>query len=215
MDQRVTMLNRGQVGNFRSSGGSHRSRLRTFRTPSLSAVDAHKLLDGESGRHVDRRLDSKGPFARPASNKFTIHRSKDMPNRTRCLSNFAHVKLQARGPRRVTIRPQFRTLIAGSCGKRIVTKQLPPAPPNRVLLFALVTLHHNLLPRCYQDRTNQPHLPPPRGQPGLLLLVALGCLRLDSRNFVNRRSPVQSGSPAPYFFASVVHGETTYITERY
>ena len=94
MDQRVTMLNRDQLGNVRSSGGSHRSCLRTFRTPSLSAVDAHKLLDGESGRHVDRCLDSKCPFARPASNKFSIHRSKDMPNRTRYLSEFAHVKLQ-------------------------------------------------------------------------------------------------------------------------
>jgi hypothetical protein len=94
MDQRVTMLNRDQVGNFRSSGGSHRSRLGTFRTPSLSAADAHKLLDGESGQHVGRCLDSECPFARPASNKFSTHRPKDMPNRTRYLSEFAHVKLQ-------------------------------------------------------------------------------------------------------------------------
>lgn len=94
------MLNGDQVDNFRSSGGSHLSRLRTFRTPSLPAFDAHKLLDGESGRHVDRCLDSKCSFARPASNKFSIHRPKDMPNRTRYLSEFAHVKLQVRGPRR-------------------------------------------------------------------------------------------------------------------
>src|SRR5688572_22625453 len=87
---RVTRLNRDELGNFRSS----RSCLRTFRTPSLSTVDAHKLLDGESGRHVDRCLDSKSSFARSASNKFSIHRPKDMPNRTRYLSEFAHVKLQ-------------------------------------------------------------------------------------------------------------------------
>ncbi|TKS64352.1 MAG: hypothetical protein EWM73_00564 [Nitrospira sp.] len=56
-----------------------------------------------------------------------------------------------------------------------------------------------LLPRCYQDRTNHPHLPPCQEHPGLWFLVGLGCLRLGYLKFVNRRSSVQSGSPAPNF----------------
>ena len=60
-----------------------------------------------------------------------------------------------------------------------------------------------LLPRCYQDRTNHPHLGPSRLPPELWFLVRLGCLRLDLAQFVNRRSPVQSGSPAPYIFAEL------------
>src|SRR5688500_14952505 len=81
----------------RLSGGSHWSRLRTFSTPSLSAVDAHKLLDGESGRHLDRHLASKYPFAHPASNTFSIHRPKDTPNPARYLSKLAHAKLHKLG----------------------------------------------------------------------------------------------------------------------
>ena len=48
-----------------------------------------------------------------------------------------------------------------------------------------------LLPRCYQDRTTQPHLAPGWEHPALWFLVGLDCLRLDSRNFVNRRSRVR------------------------
>lgn len=47
---------------------------------------------------------------------------------------------------------------------------------------------HDLLPRCYQDRTNQPHLRPCQEHPGLWFPVGLGCLRLGYRKFVNRRS---------------------------
>ena len=39
----------------------------------------------------------------------------------------------------------------------------------------------------YQDRTTQPHLHPLLEYQVLLFPVGLGCLRLDSRNFVNRR----------------------------
>ena len=52
------------------------------------------------------------------------------------------------------------------------------------------TLH--LLPRCYQDRTNQRHQAPCRQHPLLWFLVALGCLRLDLLKFVNRRSFLSS-----------------------
>jgi hypothetical protein len=87
-----------------------------FRTPSLSAADAHKLLDGESGQHVDRCLDSKCPFARPALNKYSIHRSKVCRIEPLYLSKFAHVKLQIEGSsEEVAIRPQFGTPISGSC----------------------------------------------------------------------------------------------------
>ena len=61
--------------------------------------------------------------------------------------------------------------------------------------------HHGLLPRCYQDRTNWPPLAPCQGSPALLFLADLRYLRLDLGQFVNRRSPVQSGSPAPFFQA--------------
>jgi hypothetical protein len=54
------------------------------------------------------------------------------------------------------------------------------------LIGCLSCLH--LLPRCYQDRTNQPHLPPCQEHPGLWFLVGLGCLRLGYLKFVNRRS---------------------------
>src|SRR5215471_4313808 len=37
--------------------------------------------------------------------------------------------------------------------------------------------HYHVLPRCYQDRTNQPHLHPLREYPALWFLVGLGCLR--------------------------------------
>jgi len=82
---RVLGLNHDQRGNFRSSGGSHRSRLRTFRTPSLSAVYTHQLLDDEARRQVGRCLDSKSPFAIPAPIRFSIHAINDMTNRSRCL----------------------------------------------------------------------------------------------------------------------------------
>jgi hypothetical protein len=59
------------------------------------------------------------------------------------------------------------------------------------------SLPMNLLPRCYQDRTTQPHLDPCQDHPGLLFLVGLDCLRLDFGNFVNRRSLVRFQSPAP------------------
>ena len=49
--------------------------------------------------------------------------------------------------------------------------------------------HPDLLPRCYQDRTTQPHLEQCQQHPVVWLLVGLGCLRLDLLNFVNRRSP--------------------------
>jgi hypothetical protein len=54
--------------------------------------------------------------------------------------------------------------------------QEPGASRHRYLPTRLNYPH--LLPRCYQDRTNQPHLSPCREHPGLLLLlVGLGCLR--------------------------------------
>jgi len=55
----------------------------------------------------------------------------------------------------------------------------------------------DLLPHCYQDRANQPHLAPCQEHPLLWFFVGFGCLRLDSRNFVNRRSLVRFQSPAP------------------
>jgi hypothetical protein len=45
----------------RLSGGGHRSRLRTFRTPP--AVEAHVLLDNQSGEQIDGRFNSKSPLA--------------------------------------------------------------------------------------------------------------------------------------------------------
>jgi hypothetical protein len=63
-----------------------------------------------------------------------------------------------------------------------------PPPESRNHKSRPVFDRHILLPRCYQDRTNQPHLPPFQAHPGLWFLVGLGCLRLDSLNFVNRRS---------------------------
>ena len=62
---------------------------------------------------------------------------------------------------------------------------------RRSIIFCFHHLH--LLPRCYQDRTNQPPLPPQRGVADWWFLVGLGCLRSDSRNFLvcklaNRRS---------------------------
>ena len=69
--------------------------------------------------------------------------------------------------------------------------------PHRWWLFSSDFLTPNLLPRCYQDRTTQARLYPLRKYTALCFLVGLRCLRFDSRNFVNRRSPVQSGSPAP------------------
>jgi hypothetical protein len=62
-----------------------------------------------------------------------------------------------------------------------------------------------MLPRCYQDRTTQSHLPQCQEHPGLWFLVGLGCLRLGYREFVNRRSSIQSGSPAPLFQAFVAY----------
>src|SRR5690348_3244167 len=56
---------------------------------------------------------------------------------------------------------------------------------------------NRLLPPCYQDRTTQPHLAPCQERSALWFLVGLGCLRLDSWNFVNRRSLVRFQSPAP------------------
>ena len=64
-------------------------------------------------------------------------------------------------------------------------------------IFLSLILHAHLLPRCYQDRTTQPHLYPLRCQSGLLFLVGLGYLRLDFLKFVNRRSLVRFQSPAP------------------
>jgi hypothetical protein len=52
--------------------------------------------------------------------------------------------------------------------------------------------------RCYQDRTKESHLRPSRRSPALWFLVGLCCLRLDCRDFVNRRSVVRFHSPAPY-----------------
>src|SRR5215467_12195089 len=46
----------------------------------------------------------------------------------------------------------------------------------------------HLLPRCYQDRTNQPHVGPSLRCPELWFLVGLGRLRLVCLKFVNRRS---------------------------
>jgi hypothetical protein len=47
--------------------------------------------------------------------------------------------------------------------------------PTRFRLLIIVRLQHlPLLPRCYQDRTTQPHLDPCQETPGLLLLVGLG-----------------------------------------
>ena len=72
-----------------------------------------------------------------------------LPNRTRCLSKFTHVKLAARGPRREwrliwnnDIR-QFRNTYRHGAASASGIEQGP----------SLITLHHNLLPRCYQDRT--------------------------------------------------------------
>src|SRR5690242_7936182 len=53
--------NQGQRQQSRSSGGGHRSRLRTFRTPS--AVEAHLLLDDQSGEQIDGCLNSKSSLA--------------------------------------------------------------------------------------------------------------------------------------------------------
>jgi hypothetical protein len=61
---------------------------------------------------------------------------------------------------------------------------------HKGLVIKLLTDYSNIPTgtRCYQDRTTQPHLGPCLHYPGFLFLVALGCLRLDFRNFVNRRS---------------------------
>ena len=59
----------------RSSGGGHRSRLRTFGTPP--AVEAHVLLDDQSGEQIDDCLNSKSPLALSASRDvFVIHNFK-------------------------------------------------------------------------------------------------------------------------------------------
>src|SRR5262249_31613525 len=60
------------------------------------------------------------------------------------------------------------------------------------LTLVHLSLSFLLLPCCYQDRTNQPHLPPCREYPGLLLFVGLDCLRCVCLKFVNRRSSVQA-----------------------
>jgi len=54
-----------------------------------------------------------------------------------------------------------------------------------------INIHRSslLLPRCYQDGTNQPHLLSPLGQyPELWFLVGLGFLWSDRQRFVKRRS---------------------------
>ena len=69
-------------------------------------------------------------------------------------------------------------------------------PITRDLWTALegsVTTHRgrragSLLPRCYQDRTNQSHQAPCREHPVWWFPVGLGWLRLDFLKFVNRRS---------------------------
>jgi hypothetical protein len=56
----------------RSSGGGHRSRLRTFRTPP--AVEAHVQLDDPSGEQIDGFLNSKSPLVVYAPHDvFTMH----------------------------------------------------------------------------------------------------------------------------------------------
>jgi hypothetical protein len=56
------------------------------------------------------------------------------------------------------------------------------------MIVSLPVLNHHLLPRCYQDRTNHPHLLPFQEHPGLWFLVGLGRLRLGYLKFANRWS---------------------------
>ena len=58
-----------------SSGGGHRSRLRTFRPPP--AVEAHVLRDDQSGDQFDGCLNSKSPLALSAPHGvFLVHTSR-------------------------------------------------------------------------------------------------------------------------------------------
>ncbi|WP_455243581.1 hypothetical protein, partial [Petrachloros mirabilis] len=63
------------------------------------------------------------------------------------------------------------------------TASAPHSVSNSLDLIAIDPTSHqdlsSLLPRCYQDRTNQPHLAPCREGPVLWFLVGLGGLRLD------------------------------------
>jgi hypothetical protein len=66
----------------RSSGGGHRSGLRTFRTPP--AVEAHVQLDDSSGEQIDGFLNSKSPLVLcEPHDVVVIHTSKVTSNRLR------------------------------------------------------------------------------------------------------------------------------------
>jgi hypothetical protein len=59
-----------------------------------------------------------------------------------------------------------------------VTIEQPIMPVEEATIHHFLLSHLHLLPRCYQDRTNQPHQALYQQYPGLWLLVGLGCLRL-------------------------------------
>ena len=60
---------------------------------------------------------------------------------------------------------------------KLLLQLVPPVRNLAAEIFLSVILHPHLLPRCYQDRTNQPHQTPYREHPVLWFPVALGCLR--------------------------------------
>ena len=51
-------------------------------------------------------------------------------------------------------------------------------PVEEATIQHFLLSHLHLLPRCYQDRTNQPHQAPNQQYPILWFLVGFGCLRL-------------------------------------
>ena len=56
------------------------------------------------------------------------------------------------------------------------------------MIHYFLLFHLYLLPRCYQDGTNQPHQAPCPKHLAVRFLVGLDCLRLGYRKFVRRRS---------------------------
>ena len=69
-----------------------------------------------------------------------------------------------------------------------IQKALENVAPLQEFLLNLFLHCHPLLPRYYQDKTNQSHLVPLLNYPDFVVLWVLGCLRLDSGQFLNRRS---------------------------
>jgi hypothetical protein len=60
---------------------------------------------------------------------------------------------------------------------KLLLRLVPPVRNLAAEIILSVILHPHLLPRCYQDRTNQALLPQCEGDQRLWFLVGLGCLR--------------------------------------